>query len=140
MKIKLAEIKSRHQALCMIGNKKLPIKLSYAISKNILILQKEAETLEKERIKLLEQYAQKDEAGKPKITDGHYELGNNEEKVNEEFKAFMNSEEEFDVYTVPVEVVDLLEDPRYDILTPAELISIDFMLEQPQAVTEEVEP
>lgn len=137
MKFKLAEIKSRHQSLCMIGNKKLPIKISYAVGKNIMELQKELESIEKARIKLVEQYAEKEEDGTCKVVDGHYELGDNEQKLNEEFMEFMNSETEITVHTVPEAILETMEDVRYDALTPAELIAIDFMLEHPKAITEE---
>lgn len=141
MKIKLAEIKSRHQALCMIGNKKLPIKLSYAIGKNILKLQEEWGAIEKARIKLVEQYAEKDDNGACKMSDGRYDVGENEQKLNEEYAEFLNSETELTVYTVPEAIMETMEDVRYDALTPAELIALDFMLEHPQeTVTEETEP
>ena len=139
MKIKLAEIKSRHQSLCMIGNKKLPINISYAVGKNIMKLQEELESIEKARIKLVEQYAEKEEDGTCKVVDGHYELGDNEQKLNEEFMEFMNSETEITVHTVPEAILETVEDVRYDALTPAELIALDFMLEHPQDITEEVE-
>lgn len=141
MKIKLAEIKNRHQALCMLGSRKFPIKLSYAIGKNILKLQEETDFIEKARVKLVEQYAEKEEDGSCKIVDGHYELGENEQKLNEEFMEFMNSEVEVAVYTVPEAILETMEDVRYDALTPAELIALDFMLEHPQeTVVEEIEP
>ena len=140
MKIKLAEIKSRHQLLCMIGDKKLPIKISHAVGKNILKLQEELEAIEKARIKLVEQHAEKEEDGTCKIVDGHYELGDNEQKLNEEFMEFMNSEVEVAVYTVPEAILETMEDVRYDALTPVEVIALDFMLEHPQeTVVEETE-
>ena len=135
MKMKLAEVKNRHQALCMLGNKKLPVKLSYAISKNIMKLQEELEVIEKTRIKLVEQYAEKDEDGNCKITeDGKYNVGENEQKLNDEFVEFLNSDVDMDIQLVSESIVESLEDARYDALTPAELISIDFMMEHLQEI------
>lgn len=136
MKIKLVEVKNRHQALCMLGSKKLPIKLSYAVGKNILKLQEELDAIEKARIKLVEQYAEKDESGACKMQDGHYDVGDNEQKLNEEYAEFLKTETDITVYTVPEELLDTLEDAKYDALTPAELIALDFMLEHPAPVPE----
>lgn len=140
MKIKLAEIKNRHQTLCMLGNKKLPIKLSYAVGKNILKLQEEVNSIEEARIKLVQQYAEKDENGSFKMKDGHYDVGENEQKLNKEFIEFLNTETDIDIKTVLAEIVENMEDARFDALTPAELIALDFMLEYPQEIAEEAEP
>lgn len=140
MKIRLSEVRGRHQALCTLGNKKLPIKLSYAIGKNIMALQEELDAVEKARIGLLELYAEKDEDGTFKVKDGHYELGENEHKFNEEFIEFMNTETEIVIYTVSEEIVVSTDNERYDALTPAELISFDFMIEHlEENIIEDVE-
>lgn len=136
MKIKLAEVKTRHQSLCLLGNKKLPIKLSYAIGKNIMKLQSEMEDIEKARINLIQQYAEKEGDGTYKVVDGHYELGDNTEKFSDEYKEFLDSEEEIAICTVPEAVVEDMDDSRYDVLTVAELIALEFMLEK---TIEEVE-
>lgn len=141
MKIKLAEVRNRHQALCMIGDKKLPIKLSYAVGKNIMKFQEELESIEAARIKLVEQYAKKSEDGSFEMKDGHYDVGENEQKLKEEFTEFLNTETDIDIHTVPEGIVENMEEARYDALTPAELIALDFMLEEPQKNTiDEAEP
>lgn len=131
MKIKLAELKTRHQSLCVLGNKKLPIKLSYAIGKNIMKLQSEVDDIEKARINLLEQYAEKNEDGTCKKENGHYQLGDNKQAFADEYNEFLDAEQEIDIYTVPEEVVESMDDSRYDVLTVAELIALEFMLEKP---------
>ena len=137
MKIKLAEVKTRHRSLCLLGNKKLPIKLSYAIGKNIMKLQGEMEDIEKARINLIQQYAEKEGDGTYKVVDGHYELGDNAEKFSDEYKEFLDTEQEIDIRTVPEEVVESMDDSRYDVLTVAEMIALEFMLEKP---IEQAEP
>lgn len=69
MKMKLRETQVRLQNLAKLGTKTFPAKLSFAISCNIEKLQKEAEHIEKERKKLCEQYAEKDDDGKPVMVD-----------------------------------------------------------------------
>lgn len=133
MKIKLAEIKARHKNLCTLGNKKLPVKVSYAISKNIMKLQEEAETLEKERVKLAEQYAVKGEDGNPKVINNSYVMEENQEEFTKEYRELLDTETEIMIYTIPEDVIECMDDARYDVLTPAELIALDFMLEHPEA-------
>ena len=141
MKIKLGEIKSRHQALCMVGNKNLPVKLAYAIGKNIIKLQEETENIEKTRIKLVQHYAEKDENGEFIIKDERYDVGKNGELLNKEFAELLDTETEVSIHTITEDVLELLENERYDVLSPAEMIAIDFMIENPQGtVTEETEP
>lgn len=142
MKIKLGEIKVKHQALCGgIVRKNLPARLSYAIGKNILNLESEFNELESARHKLAEQYAKKDENGNPVIENGEYVFDENEEAFNKEYKDLLDMEVEINILTLPVDIIDLFEDIRYDTPSPLDMISIDFMLVNPQeAVIEDVEP
>lgn len=133
MKIKLAEVKVRYKTLCSLANKKLPVKVSYAISKNIMKLQEETETLEKERVKLAEQYAVKGEDGEPKVIDNSYVMEENQEAFAKEYQEFLDTETEVMIYTIPEDVMECMDDSRYDVLTPAELIALDFMIEHPEA-------
>lgn len=47
-----------------VAQKQLPVKVSYTISKNISQIESELKIYEKERQKLIEKYAEKDEDGK----------------------------------------------------------------------------
>lgn len=133
MKIKLAEVKARLQILCKLGDKKLPVKISYAISKNIMQLQEESDALEKARIQLVEQFAEKDEDGKPKVIDNAYVMNGDKEKCMKEYQEFLEMEAEIMIYTVSEEILENMDDTRYDVLTPAELVGLDFMIEHPEA-------
>lgn len=138
MKFKLAEIKLTHENLCMIAKKKIPIKLSRAISQNILVFQPEATFFDIERMKLIEQYAKKNADGSYKTKDGCHVFEENKEKWDKGIKELSDEEVEIDIFIIPESILDLLEDTeKYEILTAAELIAIDFMLEKP---VEEVEP
>lgn len=129
MKMKLFEVLHRHNVLTSICGKKLPYKLAYAISKNVKKLEDEIKIIEEGRTALLEEYAVKDEEGKPVIADNKYELGENLETYGEEYKKYMDTETDVEIFTVPVSVLDS-DDARFDALTVEELIHIDFMLEQ----------
>lgn len=133
--MKLGEVQSTLEGLYKIATKNLPVKVSYAIAKNIKVLNEEYKTIDEQRIKLCEKYADKDDDGKAvmekkgekefyKFSDG------NEVKMNDEYKELLEEEAELDIHTVDItefEKCDMSD--RYDILTPAEYANLEFMIE-----------
>lgn len=140
MKMKLKEAQARLQNLAKLGTKTFPAKLSFAISCNIEKLQKEAEHIEKERKKLCEQYAEKDDDGKPVMVDSVINgVESKEYKMDaaaraafgEEYDSLLDTEVDVSIRTVKTEVVEQCERAdRYDIPTVAELLALAFMLEE----------
>lgn len=140
MKMKLKEAQARLQNLAKLGTKTFPAKLSFAISCNIEKLQKEAEHIEKERKKLCERYADKDDNGKPVMVDSVINgVESKEYKIDaaaraafgEEYDSLLDTEVDVNIRTVKTEVVEQCERAdRYDIPTVAELLALAFMLEE----------
>ena len=128
MKMTLLEVLNRQRTLSEFVSKKLPYKLAYAISKNLAKLQAEAEIIDKGRIALVEEYAVKDEDGKPVVKDNNYDLGENAATFSAEFNKYMSTETDVDIYTVPESVLGT-DDPRFDVLTVAQIVALDFMIE-----------
>lgn len=129
MKMTLSEVLIRRENLATLSGKVLPSKLSYAIAKNLMKLQTEVEIIEKGRISILERYAKKDEEGNPVIKDSSYELGENMAKFNEEYQEYIQTETDVEIMTVSSDILDKLDEPRYDAFTGAQMIAIDFMIE-----------
>lgn len=108
-----------------IATMSMPVKASYAISKNIIKLEKEAEIYNIEREKLLDKYAEKDEEGKL-ITEG----GNINIKAecitdwNRDITELLNIEVEVDVHTFNVEHLINCN------MSVEEIKLIDFMIEE----------
>lgn len=127
MKITLKEVVKKNNALREISEKHLPVKISYAVSKNLMRLQEECELVEKSRIKLLESYAKKDNAGNPIIENGQYQLGENQTVFGKEFEKYLDSEIEVEIYQIPISELEKLDESRYDALTPAELAGLEFV-------------
>lgn len=140
MKMKLKEAQARLQNLAKLGTKTFPAKLSFAISCNIEKLQKEAEHIEKERKKLCEQYADKDDDGKPVMVDSVINgVESKEYKMDaaaraafgEEYDSLLDTEVDVNIRMAKTEVVEQCERAdRYDIPTVAELLALAFMLEE----------
>lgn len=112
----------------LIAAKKLPIKLSYAISKNITILVPEAKIIDDNRIKLAQTYADKNEDGTPMIIDNSYHI-NDIESFNKELIEYYRTEIDLDICKASISDLDKLDDPKYDALSPSEIMSLQFMLE-----------
>lgn len=108
-----------------VARKELPIKVSYALAKNIAKIEKELEIYNSERQKLLDKYCVKDENGKNKVDE------NNQLKIEEEYlkdwekdiKELQNIEVEIDIHKFKLEELN-----GYN-MTPSELIAIDYMIE-----------
>lgn len=105
-----------------ITSRPLPIKASYAISKNINKLNKEIEVYESERMKLINKYAEKDDAGELIIEDGKYKI-NNINEFNKESNELLSFENELEIHMIDIEVLE------NEIFTPSELDAITFMFD-----------
>lgn len=112
--------------LAELNNAKLPVKVAYAITKNINKINSELKAYNEEKAKLIDKYSEKDEEGKLK-TD---EIGNvtlKEEHIedwNRDIKELLSIENEIDIHMIQLD--DLLNS-NYNI-SPAELSVIDFMI------------
>lgn len=128
------EIIANMSSLEQLKMKKLPPRLSMAISVNLKELEKWNDQLEEQRINLLEQYSEKDEAGNPvmDVRDGRKVYRVSEEETRRfagEYNDLLETDiPEVKIMTVAGDILDRLEDPRYDVLTVAQIAAMEFML------------
>ena len=127
MDLTLGEIRDKYKVFVAISSKKLPIKLSYAISKNLSVLEKEANLIDDNRIKLAEAYAE----GTPIIDENKCYVINEAAlpSLNKEIAEYYRTVTSIDICKANIKELDKLEDSRYDALSPAEISALDFMLE-----------
>ncbi|NOW84272.1 hypothetical protein B0H39_003184 [Clostridium beijerinckii] len=126
MKITNRELQSKVQVLSMLSNKQLPVKVSYAIAKNINSINKELKIVDSEKQKLIKDYALKNEHGEVK-TEGNKILFPSDEKeneCNEKYNELLDIEVDLDVREVNVN--ELLNSNVE--FSPSELIELDFMI------------
>ena len=127
--MKASEILKNLVALNEVSQKSLPIKLSYAISVNIGKLQAAAKHIEEQRMKLLERYADQDADGKPVIKNNHYQIGDgNMPELTKEMDSLMEEDTEIEIRKVPLECLDLCDNPRCDMLSAKDILALDFMI------------
>ena len=128
MKLNLSneKILNTINVLGKLNNSQLPIKVAYAISKNVNKIESELKVYNTEKAKLIDKYGVKDEEGKL-IAD---EYGNvnikaeHREEWNSDIKELLSIENEIDIHMINLD--DLLNS-NYSI-SPAELSAIEFMI------------
>lgn len=126
MKLSNEKILNDAPRLNAISRKELPIKASYAIAKNLTKIEAELSVYNKERLKLIDKYAQKDEAEKV-VADANGQIvikPECKEDWNREIQELLAIEN--DVAIHKFKVSDLKD---CDILSPSDLMLIDYMIE-----------
>lgn len=109
-----------------LNNAKLPVKVAYAITKNINKINSELKAYNEEKAKLIDKYGEKDKEGKLKA-DKYGNVTLKEEYIqdwNRDIAELLSIENEIDIHMINLD--DLLNS-NYDI-SPAELSTIDFMI------------
>lgn len=122
MKLSNEKLVNSIGVLNKLTNMELPIKLSYAISKNITKINRELVVYNKERQKLIEKYGEKDEESKLKTKeDGTINILDIN-SFNKDLKEILEIETEVDIHLIDLEKVDV------DInITPGEIMLVDYM-------------
>ena len=108
--------------LSKLTNLELPIKLSYAFSKNITKIDTELKAYNLERAKLLDKYGEKDNEGNLKQNEKGEVNILDIENFNKEIAELLQCESEIDIHLIDLEKVDAKIN-----ITPGELMIIDYM-------------
>ena len=132
MKLKNIEVINMLQALANLAEKHLPVKLSYAMARNISELQRISADIEKERQKLIQEYAVLGNDGQPQIKKNEagqdtYDL-RDETAYKEEYVQLLEAENDFEPHYISEAELEAQSD-KYDVLTVAEMLSLAFMIQ-----------
>lgn len=137
MKIKLGEIKDVIIGLRKVYDKKLPVALSYSIATNEKMLFEKYKEVEEHREKIFKETCLKDDGGVPimlkdekKGTEKYtFETDAIEKEAISKVEELYELDEDFDVRTVTMNVIELTEtDSKYDILTAQDMSALLFMI------------
>lgn len=132
MKIQLKELEKAMRGLENLSEKKLPVRFAYAIARNRKVLALECEMLVSQWKNILEKNCVRDESGNP-VTDeqGEYQYTSKEEKkkVLAALSELLRTETELTVMTVPLDVIEKCDESEFDLLTGADMASLEFMIE-----------
>ncbi len=112
-----------------LASKRLPVKVAYAISRNLDKMNNIITSYETARKTLLDQYAEKDEEGKAKVKDGNYVIQEDQKQAfSDEMKELLEVENEIDLHTINMDEVQKCDTDKYDSLTTADLMTLDIMI------------
>ncbi|MBU3195637.1 DUF1617 family protein [Clostridium algidicarnis] len=128
MKLSNERILNDAAALGSITNKELPIKVSYAIAKNISKIESELKIYNDQKQKLIDKYSEKGEDGKTLI-DAENKIKIQDEYLddwNRDIKELLAIENEVDIHKFNI---NELVNSNCN-MTPAELMLIDYMIEE----------
>lgn len=129
MKIKNSEIVRIFNQIGEIKKKRLPVRLGFAINRNVSSLESVAMDYEKARREIFLKYCKKDENGNPVIEGDEYVLSDRK-SYGEEMKELLRIEDEVQVHTVSFEEIEKCDLDKFDSLTPEELELLTFMIEE----------
>ena len=136
--MKARDITSSYVTLTQLADKRLPVKLALAVSRNLSKLAAEAETIERQRVRICEDCADHDTDGKPVMTesviDGNrvseYRIASERaEEFQGQISDLLDTDIPVSIMTVKPDVIELIDSDRYDPLTPAQLAGIEWMIE-----------
>ena len=130
MKMKNKQILAIYNNIRPIKQKQLPVKIGFAINKNLAAMDDAAKAYEEERMKILNRYGEKDENGLKKSEDGKEYLLKDKKAYKEAMDELWEIETDIQIHTVTMNEVKKCDSEKFDALTPFELEILDFMIEE----------
>ena len=130
-KIKIKTVYEKLSQLHEI-NKHFPVKLSYAIVKNIKTLASEAQNADELRVKILKDRCLKDDEGRPVVKDGAYQFESDEIKENtiKEIGEIYDTEVEIELMPLSLELIETCDSGDYDSISLKEMETLEFMIQE----------
>lgn len=128
MKIKNSQIVSFINGVVELREKQLPVKLGYAIAKNLGAMKSISEAYEEERIKVLSKYAEKGADGKFLVEDNSYVIPDME-NYGREIGELLEIENEVAIHTVAFEELEKCDSDKFDALSFQDIQVLEIMTE-----------
>lgn len=125
----LYEVMELWNALGKVKDKKMPVKISFAISRNISLLSPEVRDIQRHRTEIIQKYIEKDPDGKPIVdTDGGAKISD-PEGLEKDLDTLLSEESDIVVRIVSEDAFAAIDGDRYDPLTPGEISALSAMIE-----------
>ena len=123
--------------LNVYGRKKLPQKISYAITRNLMILSNDYKIYEEQLQKIFSdfgKYIEKNEDGSLKLRENGIPVVDNavEDDFNKELSDLFNIVVDIDLYYVEQKIFDYEDSDRYDPLSAVDIINLQSILCEPE--------
>lgn len=129
--MKLGDIRENYLGLLSLAKNVYPAVITSAIVDNLSVLEKENDLLEQKRKQICENYAKKDEDGKPVVDNRRYDIPEEcKEAFDQEIKDLMNIDKEIAIKKVSSKDFEKCESSeRYTIPSVSDRIAMKFMTE-----------
>ena len=126
--MKVSEIQKLQEELNGLRNKKLPVKLSFVLSRNLKKIDDVVTDLEEKRTELIEKYGDHDEQGQLVINDeGNVKIENTKDFLSELMEIY-DAEVEMQFDTVLESDIEKCDQEGYDHLTVEEISALENMI------------
>jgi hypothetical protein len=125
IKIKLSDVVNATETFNKIMQQSFKGSLAFKIARLARELDKEMQTFNSERQKIIQKYGEKDENGELKIDEnGNVKFENSKiQEINDEFNSLLNTELEINADKLPMDSIDAFE------ITPQEMLGIEVFFE-----------
>ena len=126
MKLSNNKILNDAKRLGEISQRQLPVKVSYAIAKNLSKIEAELNIYNKEKQKLIDQYGKRDENGQIEVDEAEHVIFPVENLVNwnKSIRELLDIENEVDIHKFSIKELEGFS------MSPLELRVIDYMIEE----------
>ena len=128
MKLKNRDIVNFINGCTALKEKKLPIKIGYAVHRTILSLAEAAEAYNVAREKIIEEHTKKDSEGKPVVKDNGY-VFKDTQRFNKDLEELLGIDTEVSLHTISEKDIEKYDDSRYDALTLSDIDTLCIMTE-----------
>lgn len=127
--MKVKQIINIYKKLEIFSDKRLPIRISYAISRNMKIAYEICQSFDNSRTELLEKYGAHDENGEL-VVDGSGRVKlNDSKKFADEIDELLDVEEEINFVKISLDDLQRCDSDNYDPLTPNEITVLDMIVD-----------
>lgn len=124
-------------ALKTVQSKKMPVKLSFAIARNITILAPVIHDIDEQQRKIIQKYFVLDDEGKPvmaddggvKITDAH--------ALEADIGDLLEEDTGVELRMIAEELFEKCDEDKYDAFTPSEIADLRLIIEEKEAAGEQ---
>ena len=126
----IKDVRQTYDAIQGIMNKKLPIRMAFAIQKNAKLFREIVEFADNRQNEIVQKYAKRDESGKYVMTeDGEGVMIEDQESFIDEMDELAKTDMPLEFLKIAMSDVERCDEDRFDSLSPADLGAIDEMIE-----------
>ena len=137
--MKTAEIKMINDNLANIRSKKLPIKMSFVLSRNLKKIDEVVKDVQNSMNDLLQKYGERDENGEIVVgANGSVRIDNFKDYMDE-YDQIMDVDVDIILDKVSMSEVEKCENDGYDNLTVDEVSALEFMIMEDPNIMDSIE-